>query len=280
MLFTKLKTFILDIFFPVFCLGCRKEGMVFCDDCLNKIETYTKPFCSVCKFRLANDRSFVAPAPQDDNLVVNFHRNCREKTNLKKLIAAVSYSDPLIKKLIAHYKYQFIRELDQPLSQLIIKSLNFPDVRHPGNYKDKQEINKKLPDLSKFIITAVPLHKKRLQWRGFNQSELLGKKIGQQLNIEFQDLLKRTKDTDPQVKLNFEKRKTNIEGAFAIKNGINLISRHCEPKEVRCGNLKILNNKIILLVDDVYTSGFTMNECAKILKAAGAKEVWGVVVAK
>ncbi|MBI3459148.1 ComF family protein [Candidatus Azambacteria bacterium] len=262
MLFTKLRNFIIEILFPVFCLGCRKEGMVFCSDCLDKIEINNKPFCPVCKFRLANDRSFVAPAPQDDNLVVNFHRNCREKTNLKKLIAAVSYSDPLIKKLIDNYKYQFIRELNQPLSQLIIKSLNFPDVRHPGNYKEKQEINKKLPDLSKFIITAVPLHKRRLQWRGFNQSELLGEKIGQQLNIEFKDILKRNKKTDPQVKLSFEKRKINMEGAFVIKNGINL------------------HKKIILLVDDVYTSGSTMNECAKILKTAGAKEVWGVVIAK
>jgi len=238
MLFKKLKTFIIDLIFPVFCLGCQKEGIVFCNDCLNKLEVNTKPFCPVCKFRLGNEK------PQPDDL----HRNCRNKTNLKKLITATSYSNPIIRKLIDTYKYQFVKELDQPLSQLILKSINFPHVGHAG----KQE----------FIITAIPLHKKRWQWRGFNQSELLARKIGQQLNIEFGDILKRVKKTAPQVQLNFEERKTNIEKAFAIKEGIDL------------------NKKIVFLVDDVYTSGATMNECADILKKAGAKEIWGIVIAK
>jgi len=257
MFLSRIKTFIIDLIFPVFCLGCQKEGIVFCDDCLNKLEVNTKPFCPVCKFRLANERTGLKNSQRPVlGKLADLHRNCRNKTNLKKLITATSYSNPIIRKLIDTYKYQFVRDLDQPLSQLIVKSI-FPILSLRANPPAGGEAWQ-----SEFIITSVPLHKKRFQWRGFNQAELLGKKIGQELKIDFQDLLKRTKNTDPQVKVNFEERKANIIGAFAIKEGIDL------------------NKKIVFLVDDVYTSGSTMNECAQVLKNAGAKEVWGVVIAK
>lgn len=237
------KKLILDLMFPISCVSCKKEGELFCNDCVNKIEVFNKPYCPVCRFRLA----------------VGQHKNCQRKNNLKKLIAAVSHNDSLIKNLIEIYKYQFVSILAQPLASLIIKSL--------GDLTEK----------NKYVIIPVPLHRKRLQWRGFNQAELLAKNLSAHFNavspdkggIEFSDALTRIKETIPQVRLNFDERALNIKNAFSIplSSGLSVNSK------------AVLKGKIVLLVDDVYTSGATMNECAGLLKKAGAKEVWGCVVA-
>ncbi len=234
---SQIRSKLLDILFPVFCLGCQKEGEVICSSCFKEIEVFTKPYCPVCRFRLA------------DNLNNEQHKNCRNKSNLKILIAATLYDNQLAKTLIENYKYQFIKLLSQPLANLIIKTLLVLDKDNLYNNKD-------------LVITSVPLHRKRLQWRGFNQSELIAYEISQKFGWEYLDILTRLKDTKPQIQLNFEERDENIKDSFRVKNGINL------------------NGKTVLLVDDVYTSGATMNECAKILKNARAKEVWGVVIAK
>lgn len=235
------KKLILDLIFPIACVKCKKEGEIFCDNCADKIEIFNKPYCPVCRFRLAN-----SPNGESDlsiGKIIIQHKNCQRKSNLKKLIAAASHNEPLIKELIEIYKYQFVSILAKPLASLIIKSI--------GNLAEK----------NKYMIVSVPLHRKRLQWRSFNQAELLAKNLSNYFNIELSDILTRTKETVPQVKLNFEERALNIKDAFSINSEINL------------------KGKIVLLVDDVYTSGATMNECAGLLKEAGAKEVWGCVVA-
>jgi ComF family protein len=114
------------------------------------------------------------------------------------------------------------------------------------------------------LIVPVPLHKSRKCWRGFNQAEEIAKKISKEIKIPIvSENLFRVKKTFPQVEMNdHQKRLENITGAFNIKN------------------LKVFQDKKIILVDDVYTSGATMEECAKVLRNAGAKEIWGIVVAK
>lgn len=114
-----------------------------------------------------------------------------------------------------------------------------------------------------FIIIPIPLHSGRKRQRGFNQAELLGQFIAKDMNLEFCDTLKRIKNNKPQAKMkNHEERAKNIAGCFKIKN----------PEIVR--------GKNILLIDDVYTSGATMNEAAKILKENGARKIIAVVLAK
>lgn len=233
-LFENIKKLILDLIFPIACVNCKKEGELFCNNCVNKVEVFNKPYCPVCRFRLAG---------QSNSEANDQHKNCRRKNNLKKLIAAASYNDPLIKNLVEIYKYQFVSILAQPLASLLIKSIS------------------SLSEKNKYVIIPVPLHRKRLQWRGFNQAELLAKNLTNYFNIEFSNALTRTKETIPQVQLNFEERTLNIKNAFSINLNENL------------------KGKIVLLIDDVYTSGATMNECAGLLKKAGAKEIWGCVVA-
>lgn len=114
------------------------------------------------------------------------------------------------------------------------------------------------------IIIPVPIHKKRKNERGYNQSEIISKKIVENFqNIELiTDCLIKEKNTIAQSSLNRNKRKENVKQVYKIEN-----------KE------KIVNKKIILF-DDIYTTGSTTRECSKILKQSGAKEILVFTIAK
>ena len=112
-------------------------------------------------------------------------------------------------------------------------------------------------------INNAPKQYKKLKWRGFNQSEEIGKELANFFGIPLiTNCLIKIKETVPQVELADEERKENIKGAFFIKNA------------------DLIKDKKILLVDDVYTTGATMTECARILKTVGTKEIIGVVIAR
>ncbi len=112
-------------------------------------------------------------------------------------------------------------------------------------------------------IVPVPLHARRERKRGFNQSELLAQSLGQELQMPFAHALQRTRATPPQVGLNLKERQSNVRGAFALSPQFQL------PPDA-----------YILLVDDVFTTGATLRECATVLKRAGAKNVCAVTLAR
>jgi len=172
--------------------------------------------------------------------------NCRRKTKLNRFFSATKYENPLIKEAVLKLKYEFVKNLAIPLSVPInnfLRQLSFD---------------------SDFLIVPIPLHKSRKRWRGFNQAEEMAKEISKEIKIPMiSENLFRVKKTLSQVEMkDHQKRSENMQNAFDIKNP------------------KIFQNKKILLIDDVYTSGATMEECAKMLKGVGAKEIWGIVVAK
>ncbi len=105
-------------------------------------------------------------------------------------------------------------------------------------------------------VLPVPLHLTRLRWRGFNQSLILARAIGQRINTPVDPwLLSRTRPTPPQTPLSREERRANVRGAF----GVNMPA--------------LAKGKRFLLVDDVYTSGATVEECARTLYQNGARSV-------
>jgi ComF family protein len=109
----------------------------------------------------------------------------------------------------------------------------------------------------------VPLHRSRLRHRGFNQAVVWGNVLHKRHNVPLKRLvLQRTVATLPQVQLQGKERTKNVRNAFKVK----------DPT--------LLQNKTILLLDDVYTTGATMNECARVLKDAGALRVDGFVIAR
>ena len=107
----------------------------------------------------------------------------------------------------------------------------------------------------------IPLSKKRECWRGFNQSEIIARHFSVYFNYELNLDLKRVKHRPPQAKLNEIERLKNIESVFTWQG-------------------KNLHNYNILLIDDVITSGATLNEAAWVLRAAGAQNVYALVLAK
>ncbi len=113
------------------------------------------------------------------------------------------------------------------------------------------------------LIIPVPLHRRRLRWRGFNQSVLLGRRIGREWGIPLDPfVLTRKTETPPQSTLSLKERKPNVRGAFSLA-----------PR-------RTVAKMRLLLVDDIYTSGATVNECTRVLLQAGAQDVQVVTLAR
>lgn len=228
--------FILDILFPITCLGCGKEGAWLCEPCLALLPLEDEHVCPICE---------KTPTPSGRTCF-----GCRKKSPLDALLPAFSYDRELVRRAVHHYKYRFIPELHLPLGSLLVAALLQNDLP--------------VPDL----VIPVPLHRRRLRWRGFNQAQILAQHVGTFLTPGFPisvraDVLGRKRYTLPQMGIKDKsQRRRNIEGAFIFSSGA----------EVK--------NKSILLVDDVATTGATIFECARILKEAGAKQVWAVVIAR
>lgn len=169
---------------------------------------------------------------------------------LTGLFCAVPYNNFIIKKLIAQFKYRpFVKELAATLASLIIHSIKL---------NEKQIL---LPETG--LLIPVPLTKKRLRERGFNQAEEIAKELSSFWKIPLaNDILFKIKETLPQVGLSKEEREKNVKGVFATRSG------------------NLIKDKTILLLDDVFTTGATLEEAARVLKGAGAREVWAVTVAR
>lgn len=219
----------LDLVFPVSCVVCGKEGEFLCRNCKNKLTPLPHQLCIVCKKPSAFGKT---------------HADCVTRNTVDGIISALSYTDPKTKKLIGTFKYEFIHDLAPPLARMIADAIFSQGI---NNYFEN------------FTVIPVPLHKRRLNWRGFNQAELLSKSLSEILGISLDDqLVVRNKFTKPQIELSAHERKSNIENAFEIK------------KE---------STSKYLLVDDVVTTGSTINELAKILKKNKAAEVWAATIA-
>jgi len=113
------------------------------------------------------------------------------------------------------------------------------------------------------LIIPIPLTRKRLLERGFNQSLLLAKELGIRTGLKVKgDILIKVKETPPQTSLGSKERRSNLKGAFFLK----------EPS--------LVFGKRVLLVDDVFTTGSTLREAFYVLKQAGAKTVMAVTLAR
>jgi len=237
------KNFLLDLIFPRYCLGCEKE----------MTPKQSVLVCDACFGKITLNSGVQCHICGLRNRLGTCKR-CRQKTPLKGLFAASQYENPILKEMIHKFKYQSVESLKKPLAKLII------------TYIAKELLTDKLINS---VLVPIPLALKRKINRGFNQSELLAEEIGKFLNCPVINLLKRKKFTSPQAEISdWQQRKENISGAFSLSTSYPHFYRFRKPI-----------NKIIL-VDDVATSGATLEEAALVLKNAGIKEIYGLVVAK
>jgi ComF family protein len=165
-----------------------------------------------------------------------------------KVIACGSYhQDKLLRKLISLYKYKFSEEVADILLKLMVR------VWAGMSHEFGEEV----------LVVPVPLHKSRQNYRGFNQSALLGRKLaGRFSSLEFCDCLERRRKGKVQAGLDKEERADNLAGAIGLRGGSALVGAR------------------VLLIDDVTTTGSTLQECRRVLKKAGAEEVWALVLAR
>ncbi len=236
--------FILDLIFPKLCLGCKKEGEYLCMNCFGKIELSKHQVCPIC---YKGDSSAVCGACISSDLY------------LDGLICATSFAkNILLRKCIHVYKYEFVEELAIPLAKILV--LAFMQLKDNEDCKHFS------------VICAVPLHPKRLRFRGFNQAELLAEEFIKATHLKFKiiNFVQRIHFRMPQMQLSREMRLKNAENAFVFNPKYN--------KNID-SNLPNLP-ETILLIDDVATTLATLNSCAKSLKMAGVKKIYGLVLAR
>lgn len=172
---------------------------------------------------------------------------------LDRVFIAGDYDDPLLADLIKKLKYNFLTALSEPLGRFLILFWQGQIALNSGeNLKNNWREARIIP---------IPLSKARRRSRGFNQAELLARQLSNFFSYPLDLNLKRLKHSRPQASLNEAERATNILNSFGWTGGD-------------------LNGQTIILLDDVVTTGATLNEAARVLRAAGAARIYGLVLAK
>lgn len=176
------------------------------------------------------------------------HAACRNRdTALSGLLVAADYQVESVQKLIWHLKYSSVRDIGAILAMVLT------------DFFVSQNLLDYFGDAA---VIPVPLHKKRLRRRGFNQAAVLAEDFAKRAGLQYLPILNRLKNTKSQIDLEKADRLQNVKGLFAALPSPSLGERK------------------IILVDDVATTGATLNECAKALQTQQVKEIWGLVVAR
>lgn len=233
-------TALAEVIFPTTCMTC---GTV--------LDHPTSPaFCAECYSRIDFIRSPLCPCcgvpfettTGGDHLC----GDCLAAAPVFSLARSAGRYETVLLDAIHRFKYQGQRAVGRSLGRMM------GEVSYPGF---------SIADYS--LVMPVPLHVKRLRERGFNQSLILAREIARRFSLPLDFMsLRRNIHTDPQVGLGRREREKNVRGAFDIRPGTDIEGVN------------------ILLVDDVYTTGSTLRECARILKNHGAREVAALTLAR
>jgi len=208
--------------------------------CCHQGDIYLCPSCFKKIDLITKDICFLC---NKENSLQGVCDQCREESFLDEIYVPAAFSNSVMEKSVHSLKYDFIEELGEILSKLLA-----------------DKIGDKIFESA--IMIPVPLHKKRFLERGYNQSSLIAKPLSELMKIDYSDkIVQRVKKTTQQAKLLRVERLENLKNAF-----------QCVDKEK-------VKGKTVLLVDDVITSGTTINEVAKILKQAGADKVVALALA-
>ena len=243
----------------VLCKGITEQPTrgAACQACWNTIRFITPPCCTSCGEPLPSDRAqppdpghpiaMLAPAtmihPTPSGRQCARCADCPPVVDVARALGA--YADTL-RELVHALKYDGRRSVAPRLAALVRE--------HCGAVLAGAD-----------AVVPVPLHRRREWTRGFNQADAIASALG----LPVWRLLRRTRHTDPQSTLAAPERRRNVHGAFALR-------RHARSRWRQTA----LSGACLVLVDDVSTTGATLDACADVLKAAGAKEVRAVTVAR
>jgi len=183
-----------------------------------------------------------------NSFVGKIHDSCRSRdVYLSGVMVAADYKNESVQKLIWNLKYNSVRAIGQTLGLVLADFFIGQDL---------------LDYFGAAAVVPVPLHRARQRHRGFNQAALVAAEFCSRTGLEYCDVLTKTKNTARQVDLEKKEREKNVKAVFT-----------CPP-------LPSFGERRIILVDDVATTGATLNECARVLHTQKTAEIWGMVVAK
>ncbi len=226
---------LLDLLYPPHCVVCRRAGAWLCATCLGSMPTFTPPFCAHCGI----------PLPDAGTSTTALCQSCQNRHSALQGLRSVGPHLSPLREAIHALKYDGVRVLAGPLGALLARTWQQVDV--PASTPVK-------------AIIPVPLHRARVRHRGYNQSALLARVLGDELGLPVrEDVLVRRRNTRAQVGLDYAARQVNVQDAFI-----------CLPHD--------LAGQRVLLVDDVCTSGATLEACATALLQAGVGEVWALTL--
>ena len=231
----------LDAVFPPRCGGCRRFSQaIFCERCQSQVVVLRGPRCEICGL-------LFDPLARGAAICAR----CREQPPAFERARAAWVFEGAPRALIHRFKYErrfaLAARLAPPMS-LTRGAREMLEAWQP-----------------RFLV-PVPLHASRLRARGFNQSALLARELSLGCGVPALELLQRTRRTPPQVGLARKERQHNVRGAFAADEYL------WEKHRVKGAR--------ILLIDDVFTTGATLGECAQTLKKAGASAVGALTIAR
>lgn len=218
---------LLDLLYPPQCAGCGCMGALLCATCQARIELLPAPACPRCGH----------PA-----LAAELCPECRASpSHLDAIVATAVFTHPL-REAIHALKYRNVAALAGPLGA------------HMADFWLEHQ-------LTADLIVPVPLHRRRLAERGYNQATLLAKVLGRAVGVSLDErVLVRRRATAHQVGLGRAERQVNVAGAFACRGDV--------------------AGKRVVLIDDVCTTGSTLEACAEALRAADATSVWAFTLAR
>ncbi len=182
-----------------------------------------------------------------EKIKIIWPENERYVEGIGKIISMGLYRDKIWQNLIQDFKYGYLEELEQAIENIFQQFIK----KYPDSLADSYD-----------LIVPVPLYKRRFLERSFNQAEVFSKIISKHTSWPLDTSLIRTQNTLPQAQLSDDERLENVKGAFQAKESNNF------------------KNKKILLVDDVLTTGSTLREAAKALRASGAEKISAWVMAR
>lgn len=243
---------VFSVFFPADCRICRIpleeiSRLPVCDPCLQGVQPLqSETLCESCGESLASQA-----ASQGDRRLCGMCR--RAEPPFARAAAYGSYEGGL-RELIHLLKYENVRPAAEVLGRMLAEVL---EMLRP-------DFGPEPP-----LLTPVPLHRGRLRERGFNQAELIARAARKQFARSSgvllplaSDALARRRETGSQTGLTNHQRRENVRAAFAVS----------DPQQVA--------GKVVVLVDDVFTTGTTVAECARVLRRAGAERVLVATVAR
>lgn len=206
--------------------------------------------CEICGEVVALDEELCDECKKLKRISGELCKKCgkpKEECSCEKTLKTPEY-----KAFVAPYYYE--NSLAAGVNRF--KDSSFPELAKRMGKEISAQVDEYFCDIPFDVITFVPITKKKQRKRGYNQSELLAIEVSKELEIPCVSLLSKIKSTPQQKRSSAKERRVNLRGSFDLREGTDV------------------SGKTILLIDDIKTTGSTLNECAYVLNAYGAKRVY------